>query len=463
MVIGLTIGIAFLLNRLVEVPSIRLSHRFKTMKSPVITHDEVRSPVFEGRAAVTHSHWGQRRDLLGDSDRRVPAAARRRKRLHSAGGRGAGRGGRRGDVYAPPQASARTRPYRGPGSSAAGPVRPPWSALARPGAGPRSTGPDLDSIRPPCVWAEGDESPIRRLDRRPGQAGGPGLGDVSRGGVPVRAPAAPAQPIGRRQPNNGPGVAGAADGCWSRSQPGISYSVKICPRARPANGCRCPAMWPPWPTRRRSPPHALGMPRTRTPACRALRDIRADGSPTCSSRPSSGCSRSSRSAGSCSSAGDPSDTRRCCRVLSGTGRAGERDRRTVTGCCSGPPSSLRPPPPAVRGRREFPAEERDGRVGQPSPDRHQPGALSEPLWATSTGATVVPGPDPAALAAASVEVLALPHESRLVFGAREAELYFGQFTLERTIAAAPRTRVSNPVNAPICHGQLELVIACTRQ
>jgi glycosyltransferase involved in cell wall biosynthesis len=62
------------------------------------------------------------------------------------------------------------------------------------------------------------------------------------------------------------------------------------------------------------------------------------------------------------------------------------------------------------------------------------GALSEPLWAASTGATVVAGPDPAALAAAAIEVLALPSESRLALGARGAELYFSEFTLERTIA-----------------------------
>ena len=62
------------------------------------------------------------------------------------------------------------------------------------------------------------------------------------------------------------------------------------------------------------------------------------------------------------------------------------------------------------------------------------GALSEPLWAASTGATVVPGPDPAALAAAAVEVLALPSESRLALGARGAELYRSEFALERTIA-----------------------------
>jgi glycosyltransferase involved in cell wall biosynthesis len=62
------------------------------------------------------------------------------------------------------------------------------------------------------------------------------------------------------------------------------------------------------------------------------------------------------------------------------------------------------------------------------------GALSEPLWAASTGATVVAGPDPAALTAAAVEVLALPSESRLALGARGAELYFSEFTLERTIA-----------------------------
>jgi len=62
------------------------------------------------------------------------------------------------------------------------------------------------------------------------------------------------------------------------------------------------------------------------------------------------------------------------------------------------------------------------------------GALSEPLWTTSAGATVVPSPDPAALAAAAVEILALPSESRLALGARGADLYFSGFTLERTIA-----------------------------
>ncbi len=62
------------------------------------------------------------------------------------------------------------------------------------------------------------------------------------------------------------------------------------------------------------------------------------------------------------------------------------------------------------------------------------GKLSEPLWAISTGVAVVPGPDPSALAAAATEVLALPSETRLALGARGAELYFSEFTLERTIA-----------------------------
>ena len=61
------------------------------------------------------------------------------------------------------------------------------------------------------------------------------------------------------------------------------------------------------------------------------------------------------------------------------------------------------------------------------------GALSEPLWAMSTGAKVVPGPDPAALTAAAVEVLALSPENRLALGARGAELCFREFTFERTI------------------------------
>ncbi len=71
------------------------------------------------------------------------------------------------------------------------------------------------------------------------------------------------------------------------------------------------------------------------------------------------------------------------------------------------------------------------------------GALSEPLWATSTGAKVVPGPDPAPLTAAAVEVLALSPENRLALGARGAELYFREFTLERTIE-----RLRNPGCAP---------------
>jgi glycosyltransferase involved in cell wall biosynthesis len=71
------------------------------------------------------------------------------------------------------------------------------------------------------------------------------------------------------------------------------------------------------------------------------------------------------------------------------------------------------------------------------------GALSEPLWAASTGATVVPCPDPTALAAAAVEVIALPSEGRLALGARGAELYFSEFTLERTIA---RLRQPGPMS-----------------
>ena len=72
------------------------------------------------------------------------------------------------------------------------------------------------------------------------------------------------------------------------------------------------------------------------------------------------------------------------------------------------------------------------------------GALSEPLWATSTGVAVVPGPDPAALTAAAVAILALSPENRLALGARGAALYFSEFTLERTIA---RLRDSEPAPA----------------
>jgi len=75
------------------------------------------------------------------------------------------------------------------------------------------------------------------------------------------------------------------------------------------------------------------------------------------------------------------------------------------------------------------------------------GALSEPLWAASTGVAVVPGPDPAALATAAVEFLALPSEGRLALGARGAELYFSEFTLERTIGRLrqPRLMSDSPI------------------
>ncbi len=71
------------------------------------------------------------------------------------------------------------------------------------------------------------------------------------------------------------------------------------------------------------------------------------------------------------------------------------------------------------------------------------GALSEPLWAASTGVAVVPRPDPAALTATVIKVLALPSEDRLALGARGAELYFSAFTLEQTIA-----RLRNPGCTP---------------
>jgi len=76
------------------------------------------------------------------------------------------------------------------------------------------------------------------------------------------------------------------------------------------------------------------------------------------------------------------------------------------------------------------------------------GALSEPLWAASSGATVVPGPDPTALAAAAVEVLALSSEGRLALGARGAELYFREFTLERII---DRLRKPGPMSDAKIH------------
>ena len=70
------------------------------------------------------------------------------------------------------------------------------------------------------------------------------------------------------------------------------------------------------------------------------------------------------------------------------------------------------------------------------------GHLSEPLWAASTGITVVAGPDPAALAAASVAVLALSPESRLALSVRGAELYRSAFSVEQTIARLQGPRAS---------------------
>ena len=70
------------------------------------------------------------------------------------------------------------------------------------------------------------------------------------------------------------------------------------------------------------------------------------------------------------------------------------------------------------------------------------GTLCEPVW-VAAGLVVVPRSEPAALAAA-VEVLALPSEGRLALGAREAELYFSEFTLERTIA-----RLREPGPTPV--------------
>ena len=61
------------------------------------------------------------------------------------------------------------------------------------------------------------------------------------------------------------------------------------------------------------------------------------------------------------------------------------------------------------------------------------GILSEPVWAAA-GVAVVPGSNPAALAAVAVKVLALPSEGRLPLGVRGAELCFSELTLERTIA-----------------------------
>ena len=52
--------------------------------------------------------------------------------------------------------------------------------------------------------------------------------------------------------------------------------------------------------------------------------------------------------------------------------AGDRDRGATPGRSGGTPAGLRSPPPAVPGRGQLPAGERDGRAGQPGASRHQP-------------------------------------------------------------------------------------------
>ena len=83
------------------------------------------------------------------------------------------------------------------------------------------------------------------------------------------------------------------------------------------------------------------------------------------------------------------------------------------------------------------------------------GHLSEPLWASSSSAKVVPGPDPAALAAAACEILCLPSERRFAMGIRGAELYDREFSIERIItrlkdaevAPASTTTLGDPLMA----------------
>jgi len=88
------------------------------------------------------------------------------------------------------------------------------------------------------------------------------------------------------------------------------------------------------------------------------------------------------------------------------------------------------------------------------------GALSEPLWAMSKGVAVVPGPDPAALTAAAIEVLALSYESRLALGTRGAALYFSKFTLERTIERLrnPECTTAAPTSDWILPGEHQSVL-----
>jgi hypothetical protein len=79
------------------------------------------------------------------------------------------------------------------------------------------------------------------------------------------------------------------------------------------------------------------------------------------------------------------------------------------------------------------------------------GALSEPLWAASTGLTVVASPDPGALAAASVRLLAGSAEDRLVLGALGADLYQRAFTLDRTITRLRQARPAALGPTPASH------------
>ena len=245
-------------------------------------------------------------------------------------------------------------------------------------------------------------------------------------------------------------VAGAADRVLVSIPSWGSYCARSARGPGRPSGCRSPAMWPPWPTPGRSPPPAPATPRTRPLRWSGTSGRSGGGSPTCSSRPSSDCSGPTRWPGSCSSAEDPSGIVSTSVAshpeLAGEWQAtGELSPAAVAAHLRACDLLLQPYPDGVSSRRTSVMAGLANRV----PVVTNLGDLSEPLWAAWTGATVVPGPDPAALAAATVEVLALSPENRLALGARGAELYRTQFSLERTIA---RLRQPGPTpDGPIRH------------
>ena len=206
----------------------------------------------------------------------IPAAARRGERLHPTGRRGACRGERRsGRVRTAPRYRPGLGPSRGPGPPAAGPV-------------------GLRGLR----WLD-RELARKRPDRIliqyvPHAFGLKAMNLPFAAWIAVRARrVAPiwvmfhevAFPFVRRPLKHNVlavvnramvwAVAGRLTGCWSRYRAGGGCCARSARGPGRPNGCRSPAMWPPWPTPGRSRRPLPPRPGPGRPAGRALRDVRA--------------------------------------------------------------------------------------------------------------------------------------------------------------------------------------------